>query len=616
MNSKNHATTVEFYAGAWWEVTPSCHVIQHFNMRIMTDCGITPWVSSLPQIPPDIDFAILTHPHVDHIGGLLHFWMKNKCPVFVPQGAKQAIKTALWWTYNIQSRQGEMTNRYAVNRQWLQNVKESLNEFIYQLQEESQTPHRRMNRSGRKDETLPHALRKQLLDVEERELSWRISANKIYLENMLWLEGYDLENIEHIKLLGETVGMVWTPPKNRKKIHDAEKVYRKDVLTEIINLSYRSRMMRLAEEEIITPEDVDNCIENIRELTLGKYHKIFSGKEWDEVDHRKSIEVRFQNSGHLYSATSAQTLYRLGGKWGKHILATGDLGNDKQPHPYPKIDRQNLHEVADLVITEGTYGDRNHADREKELERFERILVDAIKKGDDIVIPIISLDRPIFAMWEIVTRLLEKKSKIGKEANLKPSDFECLYLWNDLENFLPKGTEIWRKIWRHFKYLEPERIHNLAKKWKKTRIIFAGGGFLPPRSPAAGVLIYALKRPSTQVIFMNYCGADDSNARRLLTGLPFDAYERVKNVETRHVLELPRDRGHIIGWLSGHADQETIVDHVIDTCKQGTTVIINHASEDGRNSLRKALLSRSSHQVNVILPQHKKTYVVKKVPTK
>jgi len=64
-----------------------------------------------------------------------------------------------------------MTNRYAVNRQWLQNVKESLNEFIYQLQEESQTPHRRMNRSGRKDETLPHALRKQLLDVEERELS-------------------------------------------------------------------------------------------------------------------------------------------------------------------------------------------------------------------------------------------------------------------------------------------------------------------------------------------------------------------------------------------------------------------------------------------------------------
>jgi len=73
--------------------------------------------------------------------------------------------------------------------------------------------------------------------------------------------------------------MVWTPPKNRKKIHDAEKVYRKDVLTEIINLSYRSRMMRLAEEEIITPEDVDNCIENIRELTLGKYHKIFSGKE-------------------------------------------------------------------------------------------------------------------------------------------------------------------------------------------------------------------------------------------------------------------------------------------------------------------------------------------------
>ncbi len=85
-------------------------------------------------------------------------------------------------------------------------------------------------------------------------------------------------------------------------------------------------------------------------------------------------------------------------------------------------------EKVDLVIAEGTYGGANHPDREAELERFDRIIVDAIRAGKDIVIPIISLDRPIFGMWEIVTRLLEKKSKIGKEANIKPSDVEFLYL--------------------------------------------------------------------------------------------------------------------------------------------------------------------------------------------
>lgn len=109
-------------------------------------------------------------------------------------------------------------------------------------------------------------------------------------------------------------------------------------------------------------------------------------------------------------------------------MATGDLGNDNLPHPYPKIDRAGLTGIADAVITEGTYGGTNHPDREKELDKFDRIIVDAIQSGKDIVMPIISLDRPIFGMWEIVTRLFEKGSAIGKEAKIKPEDVECLYL--------------------------------------------------------------------------------------------------------------------------------------------------------------------------------------------
>lgn len=121
-----------------------------------------------------------------------------------------------------------------------------------------------------------------------------------------------MENIEDIKALGETVKMVWIPPRGKKKNHGTEDTYRKDVLTEMINLKHTSRTLRLAEEEIQTPEDVEKCIINITELTLGKFHRIFSGKVGTERNKKQSVEVRFQNSGHTYSTVSATALYRLG----------------------------------------------------------------------------------------------------------------------------------------------------------------------------------------------------------------------------------------------------------------------------------------------------------------
>jgi hypothetical protein len=121
-----------------------------------------------------------------------------------------------------------------------------------------------------------------------------------------------LENIEDIKALGETVKILWVPPRGKKKNHGTEDTYRKDVLTELIHLKHASRTLRLAEEEIQTPEDVEQCIENITELALGKFHKIFSGKKGAEKNKKGSVEVRFQNSGHTYSTVAATALYRLG----------------------------------------------------------------------------------------------------------------------------------------------------------------------------------------------------------------------------------------------------------------------------------------------------------------
>lgn len=67
------------------------------------------------------------------------------------------------------------------------------------------------------------------------------------------------------------------------------------------------------------------------------------------------------------------------------------------------------------------------------MKDFEKVLIDAIQNKKDVIIPIISLDRPIYGMWEIVTRLFEGKSEAGKKAGIKPKDVDILYAGQDLQ---------------------------------------------------------------------------------------------------------------------------------------------------------------------------------------
>jgi Cft2 family RNA processing exonuclease len=101
---------------------------------------------------------------------------------------------------------------------------------------------------------------------------------------------------------------------------------------------------------------------------------------------------------------------KLGKKETIRIAATGDKGNDKlSSPPYPRSHiPDELHHTNDALICEGTYGNRNHLDREAALTEYDRILIEAIESGADVVIPVISLDRPVFGAYEIVTRLFER----------------------------------------------------------------------------------------------------------------------------------------------------------------------------------------------------------------
>lgn len=623
MGARNHSTSIEFYAGAWHDTVPTCFVIQHFNKRIMIDCGLAPWSTTHYSLPKDIDYAILTHPHLDHIGRIVEWWMKNKqCPIFAPEGSKSAIQVWLEWTHRISSWK-QWIDEYKEAKVWLNNAANDINAIIWYLQGDSNQEQVHRNRNGRTEETMEHdrkiARMKNRTSMRETNYDKTIES----IQHKLWLWGYDLRNMEHWEIIGERLWIT----QGRQQSHAN---YVRNLLNELVREKHGESLAELAHKDVVTERDVQECVKSIREVTIGRFYQIFSWfEEWKKWGwDRKSIEIRFENSWHLYSAVAWMVFMKLGKKETIRIAATGDMGNDKlSSPPYPRSHiPDELHHTNDAVICEGTYGNRNHfdndqsrfVDREAALTEYDRILIEAIESGADVVIPVISLDRPVFGAYEIVTRLFERWSELWKKAKINPEKVEILYKGYDLEKFLPKRTAVWKKIQKYFKFLTSDRMNGLEKKWKKSRIIFAAWGFLPETSPAADILARTLTRKDTVVIFINYCGDDESNARKLLRGEPVQVKKKVKDWgRIECTIQTSPDRCHDIKWFSGHADQDTLLKHIETLSKpEWTKVFINHASKESGEWLRDRIREKFRRKIIPVLPRNRDPRPIKFVPVK
>ena len=63
------------FSGAAHEVTGSCHYLEAGATRLLVDCGMEQGVNIYENIEPpvpysEIDFVLLTHAHIDHVGML------------------------------------------------------------------------------------------------------------------------------------------------------------------------------------------------------------------------------------------------------------------------------------------------------------------------------------------------------------------------------------------------------------------------------------------------------------------------------------------------------------------------------------------------------------------
>jgi len=159
---------------------------------------------------------------------------------------------------------------------------------------------------------------------------------------------------------------------------------------------WRSRKARRAGGEAVEPlygmDDADAAIARLRPLSYAQQLQVAEG-----------VIVRFTDAGHLMGSASIEVWLTEGGIT-KKVVFSGDIGNLNQPLIN---DPQYIHE-ADYVLTESTYGDRNH---EKADVNNIRYLADCIQRvldrGGNLVIPSFAVGRT----QEILYFIREIKTK-------------------------------------------------------------------------------------------------------------------------------------------------------------------------------------------------------------
>lgn len=130
-------------------------------------------------------------------------------------------------------------------------------------------------------------------------------------------------------------------------------------------------------EPLYTIEDAMNCMKLVKTFDYGIIFTVGEG-----------VECRFADAGHLLGSSMVELWLSENGVK-KKIVFSGDIGNKNKPI----INDPSHIEEADYVVTESTYGDRNHEGEGDYTTELAEIVDETFSRGGNVVIPAFAVGR-------------------------------------------------------------------------------------------------------------------------------------------------------------------------------------------------------------------------------
>ena len=304
---------------------------------------------------------------------------------------------------------------------------------------------------------------------------------------------------------------------------------------------------------------------------------------------------KFYDAGHILG--SAVTLIKTGDR---NIIYTGDLGNFNLPI---LPDPEDVKEEAEIMISECTYGNRNHQLAEDAYQKIKEVVIQAVNKKSRIIVPAFALGRtqeliyilhklhqdgeipeiPIYVdspLSNSITTVFEKYT----------NDFD-LESWQD---FLKKGKSPF--FFRKLNYIRTAGQSKSLNDKPGPMMIIASSGMLE-----GGRVLHHLQQdienPASTILLTGY-QAENTLGRKLLMGAKkAKIYNREFDVRAR-ILKLDE--------LSAHAGQSHLLSY-IKKVKNLKTLFLVHGESYAAEALA-SLISKERPELKVIIPKLGETF--------
>lgn len=398
-------------------------------------------------------------------------------------------------------------------------------------------------------------------------------------------------HIDHIGRLGLLTkrnynNPIYVPKGNKDIIEalllDSQKIMQQDV--KILGKTDKS-----IAEGLYSIEDVRKVIDLIVELDFNTKY---------EIDENLTIEL-IHNS-HIVGASSGVLWVKANNSTVKKILYTSDIGNIQMENCNPYINKFEVIDKCNYIISEATYSDNDRSrqskrsDRDKDIEKIQSAIqtVCCDNKGR-ILMPVFSYGR-CQTMMTILYELYNDDNDFNIPIYI---DGKLIHKINKAFNEILEGEklELWKKVynWKYFKYISDTEDSKYAVNDNNPCICLGSGGFLMGGGRAIPWAKSILPNKKDMIIFCGYGGSEDS------------IIYRIKHSELHKVITIDKKKCKnncavmSLKSFSSHIQHDDLLDLLGNKINVDNKIFLVHGNMDSKIEF--------SHELKKLLQKNNKT---------